>query len=126
MLIFSTWLGPQGDDQSAAAAVNNSPADFHQLPAIRVRLAADTAGHLAAISLNGQPVRDAAELRTRIKEFLGAETDATVEAQLDCDENLRYEELQRAIRTIASCPSADGRTMVPLVDRVKFLPRRGK
>ncbi len=104
----------------------NSAVDFHQLPAIRVRLAADPAGHLAAISLNGQPVREAAELPARIKEFLGAWTNATVEAQLDCDENLRYEDLQHTVRAVASCPSADGRKMVPLVDRIKFVPRPGK
>jgi hypothetical protein len=81
-------------------------------------------GRLAVISFNGRDVRDAAQLREQIKEFLGPATDATVEAELDCDSKLRYEDMQRTVAAISSYPSADGRTMIPLVDRIKFLPRR--
>jgi hypothetical protein len=41
---------------------------------------------------------------------------------LDCDGNLRYEDTQRTIAAISTCLAADGQTLVPLVDRVKFVP----
>ena len=74
---------------------------------------------------NGRPVKDVADLRAQIRAFLGpAAADATVEAELDCDGHLRYEHTQQIIAAISACPAADGRTMVPLVDRVKFSPRQ--
>jgi hypothetical protein len=113
-----------GEADAVAPTPSGVPADFRQLPAVRIGLHANATGRLAAISFNGRPVRDADELRARIRVFLGPATDATVEAELDCDGNLRYEDTQRTITAISGYPSADGRTMVPLVDRIKFLPRR--
>jgi hypothetical protein len=125
-LIFATWrFEPIVENSTAVAAPpTNGPADFRQLPAVRIGLRANAAGRLAAISFNGRPVRDANALRAEIKTFLGPASDATVEAELDCDGKLRYEDTQRTIAAISGFPSADGRTMVSLVDRVKFLPRR--
>ena len=101
------------------------PTDFHQLPAIQIRLRADVAGQLASIAFNGRPVKDAADLRAQIRTFFGAAAaDATVEAELDCDGQLRYEHTQQIIAAISACSAADGRTIVPLVDRVKLSPRR--
>jgi hypothetical protein len=45
---------------------------------------------------------------------------------LDCDGHLRYEHAQQIIAAISACHAADGRTMVPLVDRIKFSPRRSE
>jgi hypothetical protein len=67
------------------------------------------------------------DLRSQIRTFMGpAAADATVEAELDCDGSLRYEQTQQIITAISVCPAADGRTSVPLVDRVKFSPRKGE
>jgi len=131
LLIFSAWrFGPAAEavPGEAAARVNATrPVDFHQLPAISIRLRADAGGHLASIALNGRPVRDVVDLRAQIRAFLGAAaTEATVEAELDCDGHLRYEHTQQIITAISAYPAADGRTMVPLVDRVKLSPRRGE
>ena len=50
MLIFSAWrFDPAREEVPApalAAAKDTEPADFHQLPAIQIRLRADAAGHL--------------------------------------------------------------------------------
>jgi len=123
-LVFLAWRFEPIDENAAAAspASGTNPADFHQLPAVRVTLRANAAGRLAGIFFNGRPVRDTAELREQIKAFRGAATDATIEAELDCDPNLRYEDMQRTVREISSYPSAAG--PVPLVDRIKFLSRR--
>ena len=128
-LIFSAWrFDPAAEEvpgDASAAANDAGPADFHQLPAVQIRLRADAAGRLASIAFNGRPVKDAADLRAQIRAFLGpAAADATVEAELDCDGHLRYEHTQQIITAISACPAADGRTMVPLVDRVKFSPRQ--
>lgn len=125
-LIFATWrFEPMTENSTASAAPPASgPADFRQLPAVRVGLRANAVGRLAAISLNGRPIRDAADLRGQIKAFVGQIADGTVEAQLDCDGNLRFEDTQQIIAAISGYPSADGRSMVPLVDRIKFLPRQ--
>ena len=124
-LIFSAWRFEPGDGEFAAVALPaNGRADFHQLPAVRVALRADAAGRLAVILFNGHPLRDAAELRAQIEAFRGPAADATVEAELDCDGNLRYEDTQRTIAAISNCLAADGRTLVPLVDRVKFVSAR--
>ena len=128
-MIFSAWrFGPAAEEvpgDTSAAANDAGPADFHQLPAVQIRLRADAAGRLASIAFNGRPVKDVADLRAQIRAFLGpAAADATVEAELDCDGHLRYEHTQQIIAAISACPAADGRTMVPLVDRVKFSPRR--
>jgi hypothetical protein len=125
-LTFSAWrIDPAGNQlpgDASAVAGEPGPADFHQLPAIRIRLRADAAGRLASIACNGRPVRDVEDLRAQIRAFAGP--DATVEAELDCDGRLRYEHTQQIISAISACPAADGRTMVPLVDRVKFSPRQ--
>ncbi len=127
ILIFTAWrFGPAEELRADASVAANDagPADVHQLPAIQIRLRADAAGRLASIACNGRPVKNVADLRAQIGAFRGAATDATVEAELDCDGQLRYELTQQIVTVISACPVADGRTMVPLVDRVKFLPRR--
>jgi len=128
-LILSAWrFGPGTEEiprNAWAAGSDAEPADFHQLPAVQIRLRADAAGHLASIALNDRPVKDAADLRRQIQAFLGpVAAAATVEAELDCDGGLRYEHTQQIIAAISACPAADGRTMVPLVNRVKFSPRQ--
>ena len=129
-MIFSAWrfdpVAEETPGDAAALANDAGPADFHQLPAIQIRLRADAAGRLASIALNGRPVRDVADLRTQIRAFLGPAADATVEAELDCDGHLRYEHTQQIITAISAYPAGDGRTMVPLVDRVKLAPRRSE
>jgi hypothetical protein len=124
-MVFSAWrFEPAGKDIAAAGGLSTAGSgDFHQLPAVRVTLRADSAGRLAAILFNGRPVRDAAELRDQIMAFRGTATDATLEADLDCDANLQYEETQRTIAAISSYPAADRRTLLPLVDRVKLRPQ---
>lgn len=129
-LIFSAWrFGPAAEEvpsDAPLAASDAGPGDFHQLPAIRIRLRADAAGRLASIALNGRLVKDVADLRAQIRAFRGpAAADATVEAELDCDGLLRYEQTQQIITAISASPASDGRSMVPLVDRVKLAPRRG-
>ena len=118
-LVLSAWrFGPAAEEaagDNSAAASDAGSADFHQLPAVQIRLRADAAGRLAAIAFNGRPVKNVADLRAQIRAFRDPAEDATVEAELDCDGHLRYEDTQRTITAISACPAADGRSMVPLV-----------
>lgn len=121
-LIFPAWrFDPLAEEVLGNASVAAGAADFHQLPAVHVRLRADAAGRLASIDFNGRPVKGADDLRGQIRMLLGTvAADATVEVELDCDGQLRYEHTQQIIAAISAYPAADGRTMVPLVDRIKF------
>jgi hypothetical protein len=125
--VFLTWRADSamdtvaGDDLVRGSVFERG--DFHQLPTVRIRLRADAAGRLASIACNGQPVRDVEDLRAQIRAFAGPNTDATVEAELDCDGHLRYEHTQKIITAISAYAGTDGQTKVPLVDRVKFSPR---
>jgi hypothetical protein len=123
-LVFSAWRFEPENTAAAAPPATSAPADFHQLPAVHIHLIADGKGHLSTVFLNGRAVRGMDDLRAQIKAFRGPAADATVEAELDCDGKLRYEDTQRTIAAISNYQSADGRTSVPLVDRVKFLPRK--
>jgi hypothetical protein len=128
-MLIAAWRYHAASEAGAAAppvaAHATGPADFHQLPAVQIRLRADAAGRLSSIAFNGRTVRNAIELRAAIREFLGpAAQDATIEAELDCDGRLRYEDTRQVIDAISAYPASDGRTMVPLVDRVKFSPRK--
>lgn len=76
-LLFSVWCcGPSAltaeeivKDATVATAAA-MPGDFHQLPAVHIRLRADAAGTLASIALNGQAVKDIDDLRGQIRAFL--------------------------------------------------------
>ena len=131
-LLFSVWCcGPSAltaeeivKDATVATAAA-MPGDFHQLPAVHIRLRADAAGTLASIALNGQAVKDIDDLRGQIRAFLGpTAANATVEAELDCDAHLCYEQVQQIVAAISAYAATDGRSMVPLVDRIRFSPPR--
>ena len=128
-LTLPAWrMGPKEEamnGEAPAAVSADKDADFHQLPAVRIRLRADAAGKLASIAFNDRAVDGVGELREQIRAFRGPiAANATVEAELDCDGRLRYQYTQQIIAAISACPAADGRTMVPLVDRIKLSPRR--
>jgi hypothetical protein len=128
MLILSAWRFEPAENLAAGEppTTERTPANVHQLPAVHIRLVADSAGHLSAIALNGRPIRDTAQLRDEIKTFRGAMTDATVEAEVDCDGKLRYDDTRQVVAAISSYRTGNNGASVPLVDRIKFLPRRGK
>jgi len=128
-LVFLPWRFDPNEvplpEDVATATSDSEPADFHQLPSIEIRLRADAKGNLASIALNNQLVKNVDDLREQIRRFLGpSAADATVEVELDCDGHLRYEHTQRIVAAISARPAADGRTMVPMVDRIKFSPRK--
>ena len=68
MLTFNI-IAPEGDFDVRMPLGKSSaePLDDLQLPPIQVRLASDTDGTLAGISMNGEPVQGFGDLRQRVE-----------------------------------------------------------
>jgi biopolymer transport protein ExbD len=111
---------------AAKAVADGSPA-ARQSPVIKVRLQSDSKGFLDGILLNERRIKDLEQLRDEVRTLVydarGPQASST-EIELDCDYHLKYAETMQAITTLSSCPSADGKTLVKLIDRVNFSPRR--
>jgi biopolymer transport protein ExbD len=105
--------------------------DDKQLPPFKLRLAAGAGGGLTEIRLNNNTFNpDNAgwkSLRDQIASIIGDErgpgsVQSTAEVELDCDYELRYENVIRAI-TAVSGYTVDGQ-VVRLVEKIKFAPPR--
>jgi len=96
------------------------------LPPMKVRLTAQPGGDLAGISLNENRFADFNQLHQYIIGVIGDERgpgsrQATAEVELDCDYNLRYENVVRAVTSVSGYVGRDG-NIVKLVEKLKFAP----
>jgi biopolymer transport protein ExbD len=96
-----------------------------QLP-IKVRLAADEAGNLAGIQMADRQLPNFAALHEQVMSIVGSDAGpnaaaANTEAELDCDYNLKYEYVIRAITAISGYVTPDGH-IVKLIQKIKFSP----
>ena len=100
-----------------------APAD-DPLPPVRVRMTAGPGGERTSMTMNGQGVGDFDELRRRVIDLVGtgpgSNADRT-EVELDCDPNLRYENVIRAVTSVSGMVQPDG-TVVELIKKIKFAP----
>lgn len=108
-------LGP-----SAAAAP-----DDDMVPPIRVKMAAGGDGSLASMTMNGSPVRDFGDLRTKVVGIVGTATGPNslaenTEVELDCDYGLAYENVVQAITAVSGFVQ-EGQ-VVELIKKIKFTP----
>lgn len=118
---------PEGDfdirmplGASAAAAP-----DDQLVPPIRVKMTAGPDGALAGLTMNGSPVRDFEELRTKVVGIVGTATGPNslaenTEVELDCDYQLSYDNVVRAITAVSGMVQ-DGQ-VVELIKKIKFTP----
>jgi biopolymer transport protein ExbD len=107
----------------AAAASNDT---VIPLPPIKVRLIADAEGKLAGIRMGEQAMGTFKELNTAIMGIVGtgaapSEGDSPYEVELDCDYNLRYENVVAAITAVSGQIDASGH-IVKLIEKLKFAP----
>lgn len=107
----------------AAAAAS---AAVEPLPPIRVRLTADGNGNLSGIAMGERQLRNFKELHTQIMQMVGTDTGpnslaAQAEVELDCDYNLRYENVVSAITSISGYVDPQGH-IVKLIEKLKFAP----
>ena len=102
--------------------------DDKQIPPVKIRLEANAAYGLGRMSLNGQVYETPEKLRNYIIGFIGPERGPgslqdTAEVELDCDYDLKYAEVV-AIVTAVSGYVADDKTVVKLIEKIKFAPPR--
>ena len=98
---------PEGDfdiRMPLGAAAAAAP-DDQLVPPIRVKMTAAADGRLAGMTMNGSPVRDFADLRTKVVSIVGTDTGPNslaenTEVELDCDYGLSYENVVQAITAV--------------------------
>jgi biopolymer transport protein ExbD len=108
---------------AAAQQTSTPPAT---VPPIQVRLTAGPDGELTGIRMGQQPLGSFEELHLQIRSLLpaapipGASDGAEVE--LDCDYNLKYENVIQAITAVSGYVTDEG--VVRLIEKIKFAPPR--
>jgi biopolymer transport protein ExbD len=123
-------IAPEGDFNIKMPLADPSQGmpDPDQLPPIKVRLKANSAGELSAIGYGDRSLgRDFDKLHALIRSRMGddptpAEREST-EVEFDCDYNLKYEYVLAAITAVSGYVK-DGEP-VQIVGKVKFSPPRG-
>ncbi len=102
-----------------------SPNVEQQLP-IKVRLTADAKGNLASIQLADRKLPSFAALHEQVMSIVGNDAgpgaDAgNAEAELDCDYNLKYQNVIEAVTAVSGYMTPSGH-IVKLIQKIKFSP----
>ena len=98
------------------------------LPPMKIRLRADGNGNLTGIALNDNSFGTSyASLRDYIIGIIGDDRgpgslQETAEVELDCDYNLKYDNVVQAITSVSGYKQGD--QIVKLVEKIKFSPPR--
>ena len=109
-----------------ASAPSQGPPDEDQLPPMKLRMQADDEGQLASLTLNEQAFESFEQLHQYILGLVGDEAgpDSAMEGaevELDCDYQLRYENVIQAITAVSGYRTQDDQ-IVKLIERIKFSP----
>ncbi len=111
------------------AAPSEGLPDEDKLPPMKVRLHAGGSGQLLQISLNDNNFGTSFEsLHNYIISIIGDErgpgsVQETAEVELDCDYNLKYDNVVRAVTAVSGYVDEDG-NIVKLVEKIKFAQPR--
>jgi biopolymer transport protein ExbD len=111
------------------AAPSEGLPDEDKLPPMKVRLRASPSGQLAQISLNDNNFGTSFEnLHNYIISVIGDErgpgsVQETAEVELDCDYDLKYDNVVKAVTAVSGFIDDDG-NVVKLVEKIKFAPPR--
>jgi biopolymer transport protein ExbD len=128
MLTLKTVVTEGDFDIKMPLGASAGAAPDDPLPPVRVRMTAGPGGERTSLSMNGQPVGDFDELRTRIVDLVGtgpgSNADRT-EVELDCDPGLTYDNVIRAVTAVSGKVEPDG-TVVDLIKKIKFAPPKKK
>lgn len=122
---------PEGDFniKMPLAAPSRGLPDPDELPPMKVRLQARPSGELAQISLNDEALGISfSQLHDKIHQVIGDDrgpgsVQQTAEIELDCDYNLRYENVIKAVTAVSGYVDPNG-NIVRLVEKIKFSPPR--
>jgi biopolymer transport protein ExbD len=111
-----------------AAPSQGKPDPENLLPPIQVRLTAGPDGQLTGIRMGQRALPSFAALHQEIIGIVGTESGPGTladqsEVELDCDYDLRYENVISAITAISGYVTPD-RRIVKLIEKIKFAPPR--
>jgi hypothetical protein len=110
----------ESDAIAAPSETKTSPVRLKATgPAIRVRLTADAQGELTGIRMGNRAVGSLQELQDHIRRN-ALNVGRPAELEFDCDYRLRYAHILRAIAIVSTYRADDGKTLLPLVEKVKF------
>ena len=109
-----------GDPEGRAKAEQTKTMDSDLESELHVRAVADDFGHLKSLTLEGEPLTGARELRERVTNFRKNSESRPLRVLLIADDGLRYEEAARFIAAI----SAAGANSIRLAD-ASHPPQRG-
>ena len=109
-----------------ASAPSEGPPDEDQLPPMKLRMQADVEGKLASLQLNDQAFQSFDQLHQYILDLVADEAGPggameSAEVELDCDYQLRYENVIEAITAVSGYRTEDDQ-IVKLIERIKFSP----
>lgn len=115
------------DIKMPLSSQREGPPQEDKLPPMKVRLTATSGGQLTKIKLNDNDFGVSFDgLHNYIISVIGDERgpgsrQETAEVELDCDPQLHYEYVIRAITSVSGYPDADG-NIVKLVEKIRFTP----
>lgn len=128
MLTLRTVITEGDFDIRMPLGASAGAATEDQLPPVRVRMTAGPGGERTSLTMNGQPIEDFDELRRRIVDLVGAGPGSSAdktEVELDCDPDLSYDNVIRAVTAVSGQVQPDG-TVVELIKKIKFAPPKKK
>ena len=124
--LFSFKIVTQEGDFNIRMPVSAAAGNPDEVPAntIKIRLQAGPGGNLSGMQMNERPV-NFAELHSNIISIVGSDRGPAsaadnTEVELDCDYNLKYDNVVRAITAISGY--VDNGHIVRLVQKIKFSP----
>lgn len=122
-------VGPEGDFNIHMPPPGAGPAQSEILPDIKVRLIGAADGTLASLKLGDRPLgNDPAAFRRLNHEILqlvggpNAPRRQDLEVEIDADDHLNFDYVVKAIGACSGRLSADGRTIIRYVEKIKFAP----
>jgi len=122
---------PEGDfgiSMPIASPREGLPDEQQMLP-VKVRVRADKNGNPAGITLGDRKLQSFSELALQARDILGmdrgpAGTFSSSEIELDCDYNLKFENVIKVLTAVTGYLADDKQTIIRLVEKIRFAPPR--
>lgn len=123
---------PEGDFniKMPLAAPSSGPPDESLALQVKLRITADPgSGDMTGMKMNDQNVTTFEDLHRRLLGLVGTDSGpnslaAGTEVELDCDYDLRYEYVIRAISEVTGYVDRRNNKVVKLIEKIKFAPQR--
>jgi biopolymer transport protein ExbD len=124
MLTLKSVISEGDFDIKMPLGMSRGAAEEDPIPPVRVKMTAGPDGSRAGLTMNGQPVGDFEELQRKIIGLVGVGANSNgdrTEVELDCDYDLKYENVVQAITAVSGQVQPDG-SIVELIQKIKFTP----